>query len=269
MDQTEVAMNEAQNSTENIQTQLQEEYLKSLETLEEGQLVDGTVIQVTPEQVFIDVGYKSEGKIPTSEFSELPKVGDTVSVVLIAKENKHGEVIVSKQKADVKQLWKNLRQAFQDKTPVEGTIEKTVKGGFEVNLGSDIRAFLPISQSDCQKVENPEELLALGEALYRGGDISQNIPACLACHGPAGDGIEPAAFPRVSGQHAKYTRTQLDAFKTAALIDQQASETDPATLVVRGNDPNGMMRDVAEKLTPKQIEAVARYMQGLHMPETP
>jgi len=84
MDQTEVAMNEAQNSTENIQTQLQEEYLKSLETLEEGQLVDGTVIQVTPEQVFIDVGYKSEGKIPTSEFSELPKVGDTVSVVLIA-----------------------------------------------------------------------------------------------------------------------------------------------------------------------------------------
>ncbi|MFC2420647.1 MAG: S1 RNA-binding domain-containing protein, partial [Treponema maltophilum] len=152
-------MNEAQNSTENIQTQLQEEYLKSLETLEEGQLVDGTVIQVTPEQVFIDVGYKSEGKIPTSEFSELPKVGDTVSVVLIAKENKHGEVIVSKQKADVKQLWKNLRQAFQDKTPVEGTIEKTVKGGFEVNLGSDIRAFLPISQSDCQKVENPEELL--------------------------------------------------------------------------------------------------------------
>ena len=91
----------------------------------------------------------------------------------------------------------------------------------------------------------------------------------MACHGPAGAGIEPAAFPRVSGQHAKYTRTQLDAFKTSALFDQQASETDPSSLVVRGNDPNGMMRDVAEKLTPKQIEAVARYMQGLHMPETP
>ena len=117
--------------------------------------------------------------------------------------------------------------------------------------------------------ENPEELLALGEALYRGGDLDKNIPACLACHGPAGAGIEPAAFPRVSGQHAKYTRTQLDAFKTSALFDQQASETDPSSLVVRGNDPNGMMRDVAEKLTPKQIEAVARYMQGLHMPETP
>ena len=104
MDQMEVEKNEAQNSKGNIQTQLQEEYLKSLESLEEGQLVDGTVIQVTPDQVFIDVGYKSEGKIPTSEFSELPKVGDVVSVVLINKENKHGEVIVSKQKADVKQI---------------------------------------------------------------------------------------------------------------------------------------------------------------------
>lgn len=166
MDQMEVEMNETQSSAGNIQTQLQEEYLKSLETLEEGQLVDGIVIQVTVDQVFIDVGYKSEGKISLSEFSELPKVGDTVSVVLVTKENKHGEVIVSKQKADVKQVWKNLRQAFQDKTPVEGVIEKVVKGGFEVNLGTDIRAFLPISQSDSQKVNESEKLINLKSHFY-------------------------------------------------------------------------------------------------------
>lgn len=166
MDQMEVVANESQNSKGNIQTQLQEEYLKSLESLEEGQCIDGTVIQVTPDQVFIDVGYKSEGKIPTSEFSELPKVGDVVSVVLIQKENKHGEVIVSKQKADLKQLWKNLRQAFQDKTPVEGTISKVVKGGYDVDLGSDIHAFLPISQSDSQKVEKAEKLLGVKAKFY-------------------------------------------------------------------------------------------------------
>ena len=166
MDKMEVVTDESQNSKENIQTQLQEEYLKSLESLEEGQLVDGTVIQVTPDQVFVDVGYKSEGKIPTSEFSELPKVGDVVSVVLITKENKNGEVIVSKQKADLKQLWKNLRQAFQDKTPVDGTVVKTVKGGFDVLLGSDIHAFLPISQSDSQKVEKPEKLIGLKAKFY-------------------------------------------------------------------------------------------------------
>jgi small subunit ribosomal protein S1 len=149
-----------------VQSQLQEEYLKSLEQLEEGQLIDGYVIQVTPDQVFIDVGYKSEGKIPISEFAEVPKIGDPVSVILVSKENKHGEVIVSKQKADVKLFWKNLRQAFQDHSAVEGVIEKQVKGGFDVNLGAQVKAFLPISQSDAQKVDKPEKFLGLKTKMY-------------------------------------------------------------------------------------------------------
>jgi small subunit ribosomal protein S1 len=168
-------VDEAKNN--NIQTQLQEEYLKSLEQLEEGQLVDGYVIQVTPDQVFIDVGYKSEGKIPIGEFTEIPQIGDTVSVILIAKENKHGEVIVSKQKADIKLFWKNLRQAFQDHTVVNGTIEKLVKGGYDVNLGAGVHAFLPISQSDAQKVDKPEKFLSLKtqfyvERLYSDGKVN-------------------------------------------------------------------------------------------------
>jgi small subunit ribosomal protein S1 len=166
MAQMEVEMDESKNSADNIQTQLQEEYLKSLEQLEEGQLVDGSVIQVTPEQVFIDVGYKSEGKIPIAEFTDIPNVGDVVSVILITKENKHGEVIVSKQKADVKLFWKNLRQAFQDHAVVEGTIEKLVKGGYDVDLGAGVRAFLPISQSDAQKVDKPEKLLGVKTSFY-------------------------------------------------------------------------------------------------------
>jgi small subunit ribosomal protein S1 len=170
-------MDESNNSTDNIQTQLQEEYLKSLEQLEEGQIVEGNVIQVTQDQVFVDVGYKSEGKIPISEFTEMPQVGDAVSVILITKENKHGEVIVSKQKADVKLFWRNLRQAFQDHTPVAGTIEKLVKGGYDVNLGGGVHAFLPISQSDAQKVDKPEKLLGMTvlcyvERLYSDGKVN-------------------------------------------------------------------------------------------------
>jgi small subunit ribosomal protein S1 len=162
---------------DNIQTQLQEVYLKSLEQLEEGQLVEGAVIQVTADQVFVDVGCKSEGNIPISEFTEIPKVGDTVSVVLITKENKRGEVIVSKQKADAKISWKNLKQASQDHGMVEGTIEKLVKGGYDVNLGADLRAFLPISQSDVLKVDKPEKLLGLKaqfyiERLYSDGKVN-------------------------------------------------------------------------------------------------
>ena len=151
---------------DNTQIQLQEEYLKNLEHLEEGQMIEGHVIQVTPDQVFINIGYKSEGKIPIEEFTEIPKEGDVVQVILVMKENKHGEVIVSKQKADVKIFWKNLRQAFQDHTPVEGTIEKIIKGGFDVNLGADVHAFLPISQSDVQKVDKPENFLGLKTRFY-------------------------------------------------------------------------------------------------------
>jgi len=162
---------------ENIQTQLQEEYLKTLEQLEEGQLVDGKVVQVTSDQVFIDVGYKSEGKIPISEFTEIPKIGDTVSVILVTKENKYGEVIVSKQKADAKLFWKNLRQAFTDKKSVFGTVEKQVKGGFDVNLGAGVHAFLPISQADVQKLDKPEKFIntkieVYVERLYSDGKIN-------------------------------------------------------------------------------------------------
>jgi len=70
-----VEMDESKTSADNIQTQLQEEYLKSLEQLEEGQLVDGYVIQVTHDQVFVDVGYKSEGKLPIAEFTEVRRLG--------------------------------------------------------------------------------------------------------------------------------------------------------------------------------------------------
>jgi len=162
---------------ENIQTQLQEEYLKSLEQLEEGQLIEGKVIQVTSDQVFIDVGYKSEGKISLQEFNEVPAIGDSVSVILIAKENKYGEVIVSKQKADAKLFWKNLRQAFADKKAVDGKVEKQVKGGFDVNLGAGVHAFLPVSQADVQKLDKPEKILntkiqVYVERLYSDGKIN-------------------------------------------------------------------------------------------------
>ena len=73
---------------------------------------------------------------------------------------------VSKTKADAKRMWKDVSQSFKDKAPVSGTISKIVKGGYEVNLGGDIHAFLPISQSDSQKVEKPEVLLGIKSQFY-------------------------------------------------------------------------------------------------------
>ena len=165
MEKMEVVKEHAQNSKGNIQSQL-EESLNNLKPLEDGQLVDGVVIQVSSEYVFLDIGYKSEGKIPVAEFADnLPKVGETVTVVLLRKDGRNGPE-VSKAKADAKQMWKDVRKAFDEKAAVEGKIEKVVKGGFEVNLGGDIHAFLPISQSDIQKVDKPENLIGLKDKFY-------------------------------------------------------------------------------------------------------
>ena len=165
MEKMEVEKEEAQNSKGNIQTQL-EESLNNLKPLEDGQLVDGSVVQVTDEYVFLDIGYKSEGKIPVAEFADnLPKVGETVTVVLLRKDGRNGPE-VSKAKADAKQMWKDVRKAFDEKTPIDGKIEKIVKGGYDVNLGGDIHAFLPISQSDSSKVDKPDSLLGLKGKFY-------------------------------------------------------------------------------------------------------
>lgn len=139
------------------QSVLQEEYLRSLDHLEEGQLIEGSVIQVGDENVFIDVGYKSEGKIPVEEFTEMPEVGDKVPVILVTKEGKGGQVVVSKRKADVKVFWKNLRDAFNEQQPVEGTFQKSIKGGYEVDLGYGVTGFCPLSKTDVYRVNDPEE----------------------------------------------------------------------------------------------------------------
>ena len=163
MEEMEVEKNDV--PKDKFQTQL-EESLNNLNSPEEGQIVEGTVIQVTDELVFLDVGCKSEGRIPVSEFSgKLPKVGDKVQVFLVKQFGRNGPEI-SKTKADAKRMWKDVSQAFKDKTPISGTISKIVKGGFEVTLSGDIHAFLPISQSDSQKVEKPEALIGLESLFY-------------------------------------------------------------------------------------------------------
>lgn len=92
------------------------------------------------------------------------------------------------------------------------------------------------------------KLLPLGQRLYRGGDFRKGIPACLACHGPAGLGNPPAGFPRLSGQHAAYVSSQLKAFREG----------------IRTNDQLHMMITITQKMNDADIEAVANYISGLY-----
>lgn len=94
-----------------------------------------------------------------------------------------------------------------------------------------------------------EKLVARGEALFRGGKLDQGMPACTGCHSPDGVGNAPAGFPHLGGQHADYIKKQLTAFREGE----------------RTNDGDTMvMRSIAAKLSNKDIEALAQYIQGLH-----
>ena len=89
------------------------------------------------------------------------------------------------------------------------------------------------------------ELIDVGEALYRGGNVESGVPACIACHGPTGAGNAAAGWPRVGGQHAEYLAKQLTAYRAGERTTDQ------------------MMVDIAKRMTDEEIVAVANYLQGL------
>ena len=170
---------EMENKDTEMQSVLQEEYLKSLDGIEDGQLVTGTVVQVNNEYVFVDVGYKSEGRIPMDEFDEVPSIGDSVTVLIVNKEGKGGQVIISKKKADVKARGEELKAAAEEKTPVEGKFVKVINGGFEVDLGSDYYGFCPLSKADIVRTENPESLIGVSDFFiiekFHGGNKLKSV----------------------------------------------------------------------------------------------
>lgn len=149
-----------------IESNLQAQYVQSLQPIEEGQMIPGKVIEVDNDYVYVDVGYKSEGKIPIAEFDTKPGLGETVYVILIRKEGREGQVIVSKRKADEKIFWKDLRKAFDEHLPVQGTIDKKIKGGYEVDLGNEIRAFLPLSKVDIKRPSENSDYVGTKSSFY-------------------------------------------------------------------------------------------------------
>jgi small subunit ribosomal protein S1 len=137
-------------------------YEESLKTIEEGDILKGTVLAVDSEYVTVDIGYKSEGQIPVSEFRDKGgvvelEVGDTIDVLLERKEDDEGFITLSKEKADKLKAWRSVSKAFREGEIVDGTITGRIKGGFTVDIG--ISAFLPGSQVDIRPVRNLDKFL--------------------------------------------------------------------------------------------------------------
>jgi small subunit ribosomal protein S1 len=130
--------------------------------LKEGELVSGKILSVDSENVQIDIGFKSEGLIPTWEFMDddgniLIAEGDTVDVLLEEAEDSHGRIVLSKEKADRLKIWDDISKAYKADEPVEGTVIARVKGGLAVDIG--VKAFLPGSQVDLRPVRNLEQVV--------------------------------------------------------------------------------------------------------------
>ncbi len=113
----------------------------------EGSIVKGTILDIRPQIVLVDIGYKSEGAIPSNEFEdEEIEIGDEIEVLLERLENDEGMVVLSKEKAAYKQNWDKIVKVYQDGGLVRGKVKAVVKGGLTVNVG--VEAFLPGSQVD-------------------------------------------------------------------------------------------------------------------------
>jgi cytochrome c553 len=141
---------------------------------------------------------------------------------------------------------KNFKAGADGKSERVNAIMNGMIAAYNEEQMKDLAAYFSSQKQTGGEVKN-RETLALGQKLYRAGDASKGLPACAACHGPAGAGL-PAQYPRLAGQFAEYTEAQLKAFR----INE------------RTNDPNKMMQMVAVKMTDAEIRAVADYIAGLH-----
>ena len=122
--------------------QMQDVMSKAMPDFREGSIVKGRILEIRPREVLVDVGYKSEGVIPLTEFDDVDslEVGDEVDVLLERLENEEGMVVLSKEKAAYRQNWNKIVGVFEGDGLIKGKVKSVVKGGLMVNIG--VEAFL-------------------------------------------------------------------------------------------------------------------------------
>ena len=142
------------------------DYESTFPTIEEGQVVHGTVVRVDKDEVLVDIGYKSEGVIPLAELSirrsvnpaDEVSLGDEIDALVLTKEDAEGRLILSKKRARFEMAWKKIEEAAESGQPVIGRVIEVVKGGLILDLG--VRGFLPASLVDIRRVQDLDEFMA-------------------------------------------------------------------------------------------------------------
>ncbi|AJC12668.1 30S ribosomal protein S1 [Berryella intestinalis] len=145
----------------------------TLTEFDEGDLVDGTIVKIERDEVLVDIGFKSEGVIPSRELSirkdadpaDLVTVGDKIEALVLQKEDKDGRLILSKKRAEYERAWISVEENFKAGEPVTGEVIEVVKGGLILDIG--LRGFLPASLVDLRRVKDLD--------MYMGTELEARI----------------------------------------------------------------------------------------------
>ncbi|MVN78300.1 30S ribosomal protein S1 [Hymenobacter sp. HMF4947] len=135
--------------------ELEKMYSDTLTTVQEEEVIKGTVVGMTDRDVILNIGFKSDGLVPLSEFRDLPdlKVGDEVDVFIEDQEDANGQLILSRKKAKIKQAWNAIYAALENDTVLEGVVKRRTKGGLIMEMDG-VEAFLPGSQIDVKPIRD-------------------------------------------------------------------------------------------------------------------
>src|SRR5438046_7351285 len=133
---------------------------ETIKYFNDGDIVEGTIVKVDRDEVLLDIGYKTEGVIPSRELSikhdvdpnEVVKVGDQIEALVLQKEDKEGRLILSKKRAQYERAWGTIEQKKENDEVVEGTVIEVVKGGLIIDIG--LRGFLPASLVEMRRVRD-------------------------------------------------------------------------------------------------------------------
>ncbi len=202
--------------------------------------------------ILFSAAVQAEGHAPAPPAGDPAKGQAIVSTVCVACHNADGNSTIptnpklAGQHAEylLKQM-KNFKGQNGNPPERSNPIMNGMIAAYSEDQMRDLAAFLSVQKYRPDVAKNPDTI-NLGQKIYRGGNAAKGLPACAGCHGPAGAGV-PAQFPRIAGQFSEYVETQLKSFRAGE----------------RANDPNKMMRMVADKMSDNDIKAVADYIAGL------
>ena len=158
---------------------------KTIKYFNDGDIVEGTIVKVDRDEVLLDIGYKTEGVIPSRELSikhdvdpnEVVKVGDEIEALVLQKEDKEGRLILSKKRAQYERAWGTIEQKKENDEVVEGTVIEVVKGGLIIDIG--LRGFLPASLVEMRRVRDLQPYV--GQARSRPRSSSWTRTATMSC----------------------------------------------------------------------------------------